>query len=47
MKNFVIGLLIGWAAAYWYYTQSDYLRAVAADMWARASASPPGMHETP
>ena len=38
MKNFVIGLVIGWTAAYWYYTQGDYVRAVAANLWARASA---------
>ena len=38
MKNFVIGLVIGWTAAFWYYTQGDYVRAVAANLWARASA---------
>jgi hypothetical protein len=42
MKNLVIGLLIGWAAAYWYYTQGEYLHAVATNMWAHASAPPPG-----
>ena len=43
MKNFLLGLALGWAAAFWYYTQGDYVRAVAADVWARASAPPPGM----
>ena len=42
MKNFLIGLALGWAAAYWYYTQGEYLHAVAVGMWARASAPPPG-----
>ena len=35
-------LALGWAAAYWYYTQGEYLHAVAVGMWARASAPPPG-----
>ena len=42
MKNLVIGLLIGWAAAYWYYTQGEYVHNVAVNMWAHASAPPPG-----
>ena len=41
MKNFVLGLLIGWVAAYWYYTQADYVRDVASIFWTRASAPPP------
>ena len=42
MRNFLVGLLLGWAASYWYYTQGDYVRAVVGDVWARASAPPPG-----
>ena len=41
MKNFLAGLLLGWAAAYWYYTQSAYVREVASILWTRASAPPP------
>jgi len=41
VKNFVLGLLLGWAAAYWYYTQSDYVRDVASTFWTHASAPPP------
>ena len=40
MKNFLIGLLLGWTAAYWYYARSDDVREVVADVWTRASASP-------
>jgi hypothetical protein len=41
VKNFVLGLLIGWVAAYWYYTQRDYVRDVASVFWTRASSAPP------
>ena len=41
MKNFLVGLLLGWVAAYWYYTQSEYVRDVTSDVWTRASAPPP------
>ena len=40
MKNFLIGLLLGWSAAYWYYARSDYVREIAWELWDRASASP-------
>jgi hypothetical protein len=41
VKNFLMGLVIGWAAAFWYYTQGDYVREVAAHTWSVLSAPPP------
>jgi hypothetical protein len=46
-KNFWAGLLIGVAATYWYFTQGDYMRAVVASYWARASAPPALAHRKP
>ena len=47
MRNFWAGVLLGVAAAYWYCTQGDHVRVVAASWWARASAPPPFAHEKP
>jgi hypothetical protein len=41
VKNFLIGLLLGWAAAFWYYTQGDYLRGIGSRAWDVVSAPPP------
>jgi hypothetical protein len=40
MKNFLAGLLLGWLASYWYFTQADYVRGLVNSYWARASAPP-------
>ena len=40
-RSFWAGLLLGVMATYWYFTQGDYVRAVVASYWARASAPPP------
>jgi hypothetical protein len=36
----VAGLLLGWLAAYWYFTQGDYFRYLVHYYWTRASAPP-------
>ena len=41
MRNFLAGLLIGWLATYWYFTQGEYVRSLAWELWARASAPSP------
>ena len=47
-RSFWAGLLIGVMATYWYFTQGDYVRAVVALYWARASAPPhPIAHQKP
>ena len=38
MRTFLAGLLLGWFATYWYYTQGEDLRLIAMRMWTRASA---------
>ena len=40
MKNFLAGLLLGWLASYWYFTQGEYVRGLVNYYWARASAPP-------
>jgi len=40
VKNFVFGLLVGWAAAYWYYAQADHVRDIAWELWSQVSAAP-------
>ena len=40
MRNFLAGLLLGWLASYWYFTQGDYVRYLVRYYWARASAPP-------
>lgn len=40
MRNFVLGLLLGCLATYWYLTQGDSLRATIGDLWEQASAPP-------
>ena len=47
MRRFWVGLLIGVAVTYWYFTGGDYARAVVASFWARASAPPPFAHQKP
>jgi hypothetical protein len=32
--------LLGWLAAFWYYTQGDYVRDLVSGIWQRASAPP-------
>ena len=44
-RSFWAGLLLGVMATYWYFTQGDYVRAVVATYWARASAPPPFTHQ--
>jgi len=41
VKNFMTGLLLGWLATYWYFTQGAFVRGMVDDFWARASAPPP------
>lgn len=41
MKDFVVGLLLGLLAMYWYLTQGDTIRMAVESMWARASSAPP------
>jgi hypothetical protein len=40
MRNFVLGLLLGWLATYAYLTQGEALQAAIGDLWDRASAPP-------
>ena len=40
MRNFMVGLMLGWLASYFYFTQTDYARAVINDLWTRVSAAP-------
>ena len=40
MKNFLTGLLLGWLATYWYFTEGDYFRMAMSDFWQRASSPP-------
>ncbi len=47
MKNFLIGLLFGWAVAFWYYTQGDFVRDVAWRAWTVVSAPPPLPRQKP
>jgi len=47
VKSFWVGLLIGVVVTFWYFTQGDYVRALVASSWARASAPPPFAHQKP
>ena len=47
MRNFWAGLLIGVLATYWYFTQGNYVRALAASWWAQASAPPAHSQKIP
>ena len=40
MRNFVLGLLLGWLATYAYLTQGEALQTAIGDLWDRASAPP-------
>ena len=47
MRNFLVGLLLGWLFTAWYYTQGDTARLLAADLWARVSAPTAAAHHAP
>ena len=47
MRSFWGGLLVGILVTYWYFTQGDYVRALAASLWTRASAAPPYAQHKP
>ena len=40
MRNFLLGLVLGTLATYYYLTQAAELRGMIRDMWARASSPP-------
>jgi len=40
MRNFLMGLLLGTVATYYYLTGAGELRAAIRDFWARASSPP-------
>ena len=40
MRNFVLGLVLGVLATYWYLTQGDSLRLAVEELWERASSPP-------
>ncbi len=44
MRNFLMGLLLGWLATYCYLTQGDFVRQTVADVWDRVSAPPLARH---
>jgi hypothetical protein len=39
MRNFVVGVIVGASAVYW-YLHTDVLRDAVADLWAQVSAPP-------
>jgi hypothetical protein len=47
MRGFIVGVIVGWATATWYYAQTDVLRTLAVNLWSEASAPsapPPRAH---
>ena len=40
VRNFLVGLMLGVLATYWYLTQMPYTRALVEDWWDRASQAP-------
>lgn len=47
MRNFLLGLVLGVLATYWYLTQADSLRTRLADLWDWASSPPAAVHGGP
>ena len=47
MRSFWGGLLVGILVTYWYFTQGDYVRALAGSWWTRAAAAPPYAQHKP
>ncbi len=47
MRNFLMGLLLGTLATYWYLTSANQLRAMIQDLWDRASSPPAATHRLP
>jgi hypothetical protein len=40
VKNFLVGLLLGVLATYWYLVEADYARSLVSEWWERASSPP-------
>jgi hypothetical protein len=43
MMRFLMGVVVGWAAANWYYTNGESVTALFDQMWENASAPPTRM----
>ena len=41
MRNFLMGVLLGTLATYWYLVQADATRDAIAGAWSRMSSPPP------
>jgi hypothetical protein len=40
MKNFLVGVLLGSTATYWYLTTGSQVREMVHELWGRASSAP-------